>query len=56
MNANRLVALIAAVGGVLFLGHALQQAVQAGRFAVTSVVLGLILVGSAAVIRRRAPR
>ena len=56
MNLNRLIALIAAIGGVLFLGHALQQAVQVGRFALASVVLGVVLVGAAAIIRRRAPR
>ncbi len=56
MDTNRLIALVAAVGGVLFLGHALQQAVQVGRFALASVVLGAVLVSAAAIIRRRAPR
>ncbi len=56
MNVNRLIALAAAVGGVLFLGYALQQAVQVGRFALAPVVLGVVLVSAAAIIRRRAPR
>lgn len=56
MDGTRLAALLAAAAGVLFLGHALYQAVQFGRFALLSAALGALFVGAAAFIRRKAPR
>lgn len=56
MDGTRLVALLAAIIGVLFLGHVLYQAVQFGRFAFVSLGLGVLFAGAAEFIRRRAPR
>jgi hypothetical protein len=56
MDGTRLAALLAAVAGVLFLGHALYQAVEYGRFAYISIGFGVLFGAAAVLIRRRAPR
>ena len=55
MDGTRLAALLAAVIGVMFLGHSLYTTVQ-GDTAELSLVLGLLFAGAAIFIRRRAPR
>lgn len=54
MDGTRLVALLAAVIGVMFLGHALYTTFQ-GDTAEVSLLIGLLFAGAAIVIRRRAP-
>jgi len=56
MDGTRIAALLAAIVGVLFLGHALYQAVQYGRLAYISIGLGALFGVAAVLIRRRAPR
>jgi len=56
MDGTRIAALLAAIVGVLFLGHALYQAVQYGRLAYISIGLGVLFGVAAVLIRRRAPR
>lgn len=56
MDGTRLTALLAAIAGVLFLGHALYQAMQYGRFAYVSLGLGVLFGAAAMLIRRRVPR
>lgn len=56
MDGTQLAALLAAIAGVLFLGHALYQAVQYERLAYVSIGLGIVFGVAAVLIRRRAPR
>jgi hypothetical protein len=55
MDGTRIAALLAAVIGVMFLGHSLYTTFQ-GDAAELSLLLGVAFAGMAVFIRRRAPR
>lgn len=54
MTGSRVLALLAAVPGVLFLGHTVYIGIQYGRFAWISLLLGLAFAAVAVYLERGA--